>query len=55
MYIFGSIENSQRMLTEINESDTIAQIRILVESDTVKHLKGFRIISREMQVSLIPN
>ena len=29
--------NSQRMLTEINKSGTIAEIRIWVESDTIKH------------------
>ena len=28
MYIFGSIANSQRMLTEINESGAIVKIRI---------------------------
>ena len=37
MYTSGSIENSQRMLTEINESGTIAKIVIWVDSDTVKH------------------
>ena len=29
--------NSQRMLTEISKSGTIAEIRIWVESDTIKH------------------
>ena len=37
MYTSGSIANSQRMLTEINKSDTIAKIEVCVESDTVKH------------------
>ena len=37
MYTSGGIENSQRMLTEINESGTIAKIVIWVDSDTVKH------------------
>ena len=37
MYTYDSIGNSQRMLTEINESGTIAKIRIWLESDTVKH------------------
>ena len=37
MYISGSIENSQRMLTKVNKSGAIAKIRIWVESDTVKH------------------
>ena len=37
LYTSGSIANSQRMLTEINKSGTIAKIRIWVESDTVKH------------------
>ena len=39
MYTSGSIANLQRMLTEINESGTVAKIRILVESDTVKHFE----------------
>ena len=33
----GSIENSQRMLTEIKESGVINKIRIWVKGDTVKH------------------
>ena len=37
MYTFGSIKNSQRMLTEINKNDAIAKIKIWVESDTAKH------------------
>ena len=35
----GSTDNSQRMLTKVNESDAIAKVRVLVESNTVKHLK----------------
>ena len=53
MYTFGSIASSQRMPTEINESGAIAKIRISVESDTVKRLKAFRIISSEMAISLL--
>ena len=53
MYTSGSIASSQRMLTKIKETCTIAKIRISVESDTVKHLKSFRIISREMPTSLL--
>ena len=53
MYTYGSIASSQRMLTEINESDTIAKIRISMEKVTVKHLKVFRIISSEMPISLL--
>ena len=54
MYTSASIANSQRMLAEINESGgAIIKIRIWVESDTVIHLKSFRIISREMQISLL--
>ena len=53
MYKFGSIVRSQRMLTEINESGTIAKKWISVESDTVKHLKTFIIISSEMPISLL--
>ena len=40
-------------LTEINESSTIAKKRISLESDTVKHLTAFRIISSEMPISLL--
>ena len=36
MYTSSSIANSQRMQTEINESGTIAKIRIRVENDTVR-------------------
>ena len=43
MHTSGSIANSRRMLTEINESGSIAKLRIWVESDTVKHLKAFKI------------
>ena len=38
MYKSGSIARSQRMPTDMNESDGIAKTRISVESDTVKHL-----------------
>ena len=44
MYTSGSIANSKMMSTEINESGAIAETRISVGSDTVKHLKAFRII-----------
>ena len=53
MYTSGSMASSQRMRIEINESGTIAKIRISVESDTVKHLKAFRIISSEIPISLL--
>ena len=36
MYISGSIANSERMLTDINESGVITKISICVESDTDK-------------------
>ena len=49
----GIIGNSQRMLTEINKRGAIAKIRIWVESDAVKHLKAFRIISSKMKISLL--
>ena len=52
MYTFGSIANSQRVLTERNKSGAITKIRIRVESDYIKYLKAFRIISSEMQISL---
>ena len=53
MYTSGSIANWQRRLTELKESAAIAKIRIWVEYDTVKNLKTFRIISGEMQISLL--
>ena len=53
MYTSGSIASSQWMLTEITESGTIAKTRISLESDTVKHLKAFRIISGEILISLV--
>ena len=40
-------------LTEIKESTNIAKKRISLESDTVKHLTAFRIISSEMPISLL--
>ena len=45
IYTSGSVANSQGMLTEINESGAIAKIRVWVESNAIKHLKVFRIIS----------
>ena len=53
MYKSGSLVSSRRMLTEINERGTIAKKWMSVESDTVKHLKTFRIISSEMPISLL--
>ena len=53
MYTSGSIASSQRMLAEINESGAVDKKWISVESDTVKHLKAFRIISSEMPISLL--
>ena len=52
MYTCSSIANSHRMQTEINESGTIAKIRIYVENDS-QTLKSFRIISSEMKISLL--
>ena len=40
------------MLTEINESGAIAKVIILVEKDTVKHLKTSGTISGEISVLL---
>ena len=51
-YTSGSIANSRRILTEINENGTIAKISIWVESNTAKHLKAFRIISSECKFHL---
>ena len=53
MYTSGSIASSQKIATEINENGAIAEIRIQVENDTVKHLKAFRIISSKMPISLL--
>ena len=52
-YTSGGIAYSQRMLTEINKSSAIAKIRICVESNTVKHLKVFGIISSKMHISFL--
>ena len=55
MYTSGSIASSQRVLTEIKESGTIAKIakrRISVESDTVRHLKTFRLVSSKTPILL---
>ena len=59
MYTSGSIASSQRVLTEIKESGTIARIkantkrRISVKSETVKYLKTFRIIYGETPTSVL--
>ena len=53
MYTSDSIASSLRLPTAINESDAIDKIRISVESDTVKCLKAFRIISSKMPISLL--
>ena len=53
IYTSGSIINSQRMLTEINEKSATAKVSIWVESYTVKHLKTFRIFSSQIKISLI--
>ena len=45
------VANLQRMLTEINESGAITKVIILVEKDTGKHLKTFRIIFGKMSLS----
>ena len=39
--------------TEINESGAIAKTRIGLESDTVKYLKAFRIISSKRPISIV--
>ena len=42
------------MVTEINKSGAIAKKKkIRVKSDTVKHLKAFKIISSEIPISLL--
>ena len=41
------------MLTEIKESTAIVKMRILAESDIVKHLKTFKIACSEIPVSLL--
>ena len=52
MYISGSIASSQRMSTEINESDAIAKIRVSVR--ILSNIsEAFRIISREMPTLLL--
>ena len=49
----GSKARSQRNLTEISESGAIAKNWISVESDTVKCLKVFRMISSKMLILLL--
>ena len=41
MYKSDSITNSQRMLTEVNESGAVAKIRVLVKSDP-SNIKGIK-------------
>ena len=41
------------MLTKIDKIGAIAKVKILKESDNVKRLKKFRIISSKMPVSLL--
>ena len=53
MYTSSRIASSQSMLTEIKKNGAIAKIRISVESDTAKHFKAFRIISRKMIILLL--
>ena len=61
MYICPLRKRSALLLPEVtvkcthlaNESGAIDKIRILVKSDTVKHLETFRIISSEMPVSFL--
>ena len=48
-----SIASSQRILIEINESGAIAEIKVWMESHTVKRLKAFRTISSKMPISLL--
>ena len=53
MYISDSIASSQRLPIKINENGAIAKIRISMESDTIKRLKAFTIISSETTISLL--
>ena len=41
MYKSDSITNSQRLLTEVNESGAVAKIRVLVKSDP-SNIKGIK-------------
>ena len=41
------------MPTKINETGAIAKVRILLNSDTVRYLKTFKVISNEMPISFI--
>ena len=54
MFRSGSIANSKRMLTEINNSGTMAKIKIWVESDNVNiQSKVFIIISSKTDDVLV--
>ena len=44
MYTSSSIANSQRMLTEVNETGVIVKISTWVESNTVKQFYAFSCI-----------
>ena len=47
----GTVTVKNTHLTEINKMALLAKISM--ESDTVKHLKAFKIISSEMPISLL--
>ena len=41
------------MLTKIREKGAIAETKVWVESDTVKHLKAFKIIPGEIPIAIL--
>ena len=54
MYTTGITANSQRISTKISENSSVAKIKNFSgRSDTIRHLKIFRIISNEMPVLLL--
>ena len=52
MYTSVNIANLQKMLTKINKIGAITKTRVLLESDIVKYLKTFRIISNGILFSI---
>ena len=52
IYTSVSIQNSQRMQTEINESVTIAKVGFS-QKWYCQTLKAFRIVSREIKISIL--
>ena len=54
MYKYGSMENSQRLPTQINQNWGSCQSKVFSGiSDTVRNLKALQIISNKMTISMV--